>query len=254
MIKKWYKHDIYQVGFEVRMKEKIDNSCKNCTSLCQSIFNGLDEETLDSGDKSKIPNIFKKGQTLFLQGNPPFGIFCIKSGAVKVTQTDDLGKESIVRLCKSGDVVGHRSLLTNQSYQSTATAIEETKVCFFDKSHITGLINNKPQVSLNIIKSLGEDLGAAEGKISSFSQKNVRQRLAELLVILSKDHGQNVDGRIKITINLKREEMASMIGTAPETLIRFIAELRKESLIVQEGKTIFIPNIDALMDFAEIHD
>lgn len=236
------------------MKTKEDNSCMNCNSLCSSIFNKLDKEVLNQSDKNKISNVFKKGQTLFLQGNPPFGVFCIKSGTVKVSQNTSEGKESIVRLSKAGDLVGHRSLLTNQSYQATATALEDTKVCFFDKAHIDQLIKDQPQIAFNLIHSMGQDLGEAEAKVSSFSKNTVRQRLAELLIFLAKNHGIIEGSRTKISLILKRDEMASLVGTASETLIRFMTELKKENLIEQDGKTIYLLDIERLIEFADIKD
>lgn len=231
-----------------------NNSCSNCSSLCASIFSGLDKTKLDSWDDNKTSLIFKKGQSLFLQGSPPNGIFCIKSGLVKVTQMGSDGKESIVRLCKPGDTVGHRSLFSQQTYQSSATAIELTKICFFDKSFIKQIIAAEPSVAFNMINSLGKDLGEAEHKISSFSHKNVKQRLAELILSLSDSYGQEQDdGRVKISVILKRDEMASMIGTASETLIRFLAELKKENIIEQEGKNIYILDHQKLQVSAAIN-
>jgi CRP-like cAMP-binding protein len=200
----------------------------------------------------KIDNTYKKGQTLFVQGNPPFGMYCISTGNIKVTQVSEGGKESIVRIATAGDVLGHRSIFTDQYYNATATAIEETTVCFIDKKYILKLVQEKPSVACNLIARLGRDLGAAEMRISSFYQKNVRERLAELLLLLKKSHGLEENGRIRLNIKLTREEMASIIGTASETLIRFMTELKQEGFIEQEGKDIFIINEEGLVDFANI--
>ena len=233
------------------MIQKKDN-CKTCSSLCDGIFNGLQEESLDRISEHKVPNLFKKGQTLFMQGNPPFGMYCIKSGIVKVTQVGPDGKEFIVRLAKPGDTVGHRSLFSEQSYKATATAVQDTKVCFYDKKYIQKLVKEEPSVSYNLISALGKDLGAAETRLTSFSQKNVRERLAELLLVLKEAYGEDQGERIKLNIKLTREEMASMIGTASETLIRFFTEFKNEEIIEQEGKVIFITNQEKLIDFANI--
>lgn len=233
------------------MMQKNEN-CRDCESLCDGIFCDLKDPSLDEISEHKVPNTFKKGQTLFMQGNPPFGMYCIKSGIVKITQVGPDGKESIVRLAKPGDTVGHRSLFSEQAYKATATAVQETKVCFYDKKYIQKLVKDEPTVSYNLISALGKDLGAAESRLTSFSQKNVRERLAELLLVLKEGYGEKIGSRVRLNIKLTREEMASIIGTASETLIRFFTEFKNEGLIEQEGKTIYITDEEKLIDFANI--
>jgi CRP-like cAMP-binding protein len=162
------------------------------------------------------------------------------------------GKESIIRIASAGDIIGHRSLFTQKYYQATAKALDEAHVCFIDKDFILKLIQAKPDVAANIIQKLSRDLGAAEHRISSFHQKNVRERLAELLLLLKESHGEETPQGIYLNIKLTRDEMASIIGTAPETLIRFMSELKGLGYIEQEGKKIFITNEKSLMEFAQL--
>ena len=235
------------------MHKKAEHNCSNCPSLTKGVFCSLGAEELKDVSDHKITNIYKKGQTLFVQGNHPFGLYCISSGNIKVTKIGADGKESIVRIATAGDVLGHRSLFTDQYYMATATALEDTKVCFLDKKFIMNVINDQPTVSMNIIEKLSADMGAAENKLSSLHQKNVRERLAELLLLLKESHGEKLeDGRTKIVIKLTREEMATMIGTANETLIRFISEFKEAGLIEQEGKIIIIKNEEELIEWANL--
>ncbi len=232
---------------------KTPTKCEKCPSNSSGIFCELSSLEHEDVDKHKVINKYKKGQTLFVQGNHPFGIFCISTGNIKVTKVGADGKESIVRLCHGGDIIGHRSLFTEEHYTATATAIEDSEVCFIDKNFILKVINEKPSVSLNIINKLSTDMGKAESKLSSLHQKNVRERLAELLLVLSTSHGKKQeDGRTKIDLKLTREEMATMIGTANETLIRFISEFKDEKLIEQVGKTIIINNEEKLTEWANL--
>ena len=122
----------------------------------------------------------------------------------------------------------------------------------YEKSYIQKLVKDEPTIAYNIISKLGKDLGAAEYRLTSFSQKNVRERLAELLLVLQESYGEKVDNKTKLNIKLTREEMASIIGTASETLIRFFTEFKNENIIEQEGKTIFIIDEEKLIDFANI--
>jgi CRP-like cAMP-binding protein len=232
---------------------KQNHSCSNCPSKNQGIFCALEGEELSEVSKHKVTNTYKKGQNLFVQGNHPFGIFCISSGNIKVTQTGNDGKESIIRIVKGGDILGHRSLFTNQFYKATATAMEDTRACFLDKSFIMKTIEKNPSVSLSIIEKLSRDMGSAEQHSSSLHQRNVRERLAELLLLLKESHGEEIKpGHHKINLKLTREEMATMVGTASETLIRYISEFKSAGLIEQDGKMIIITNEEELVDWANL--
>lgn len=234
------------------MKKAVTN-CDICPSRDQGIFCGLHQEELKDIAAHKVVNRYKKGQTLFVQGTHPYGIYCVSTGNIKLTKTDSSGKESIVRIVGGGDVIGHRSLFTDSHYSATATALEDSEVCFIDKKFILKVIEEQPTVSLSIINKLSRDMGAAEEKLSSFHQKNVRERLAELLLLLKESHGEKLeDGRVKISLRLTREEMATMIGTANETLIRFISEFKEAGLIEQEGKVLYIINEPELIEWANL--
>ncbi len=229
-------------------------SCDHCPSLQEGIFCSMNEESLVAVSEHKITNSFKKGQVIFSEGNHPFGLYCVSQGNIKLTKTGPDGKESIIRIVSGGDVLGHRSLFTDQDYSATAKALEDTTVCFIDKKFILKVMEQNPSISLEIIGKLSRDMGAAETKMASLHQKNVRERLAELLLSLNATHGvKTIDGRIHLNIKLTREEMATMIGTANETLIRFMTEFKEAGLIEIEGKNIYILKKDELIDWANLN-
>lgn len=235
------------------MKSDSLNSCEKCPAKSEGIFCNLDFDQIDDVSHHKISNKYKKGQTLFVQGTHPSGLYCISSGNIKLTQTGVDGKDSITRIAHAGDIIGHRSLFTDEDFGKTATAMEDSEVCFIDKKYILSLIEKNPSVALNIISKLSRDMGKAENKFSSLHQKNVRERLAELLLSLKASHGVKENGMWKIDLKLTREEMATMIGTANETLIRFISEFKEAGIIEQEGKTLFIKDEKELLNWANIH-
>jgi CRP-like cAMP-binding protein len=235
------------------MKKNPDSTCENCASHQEGIFCDLDFPKMEEISQYKINNTYKKGQTLFVQGNHPFGIYCISSGNIKLTKTGVDGKETIVRIAQGGDILGHRSLFTDDNYSATATAMEDTHVCFIDKKFILKIIEQNPSVALHIINKLSRDMGTAEKKLSSLHQKNVRERLAELILSLKATHGVKENGKWKIDLKLTREEMATMIGTANETLIRFMTEFKEAGIIEQVGKTIYITNEEELLNWANLN-
>lgn len=227
-------------------------NCENCASRGKGIFCELENLALSQVSDTKIMNTYKKGHVIFHQGNPPFGLYCVNSGKIKITKIGNDGTETIIRVAGPGDVLGHRSLFSNENYTATATALEDTAICFIDKKFIHKTMQEEPSIALNIIQKLSKEMGSAETMNASMFQKNVRERLAELLLTLSKSYGIKEKNRIKLDIKLSREEMASMIGTATETVIRFITEFKEEQIIEQEGKTIYIVNEEKLIDFANL--
>jgi CRP-like cAMP-binding protein len=235
------------------MKKESVASCDHCASREEGIFCDLDFKELQDVSEHKVSNIYKKGQTLFVQGNHPYGIYCISKGNIKLTKVGPDGKESIVRIVAGGDILGHRSLFTEDNYSATATAMEDTEVCFIDKKFILQKIKEEPSVALHIINKLSRDMGIAEKKLTSLHQKNVRERLAELLVSLKITHGVKEGNRFKIELKLTREEMATMIGTANETLIRFMTEFKEAGIIEQDGKIIYIKDEEELLNWANIN-
>lgn len=235
------------------VKSAENHECENCASRSRGIFCELESKALVGVSARKVTNIYKKGHTIFFQGNPPLGLYCIKSGKIKVSKYGGDGKESIIRLTSGGDILGHRSLFSNENYTATATVMEEATICFIDKKFIFQAIQEQPTVAMHIIEKLSKEMGIAETKSASLSQRNVRERLAELLLMLMKTYGVKEDGRIKLNIKITREEFASLVGTANETIIRFISEFRDVGIIEQEGKCIYIVDENKLVEFANLN-
>lgn len=228
-------------------------SCEHCKSREKGIFCTLEKSALEDISSHKVMNSYKKGQTIFFQGNPPFGLYCIASGKIKVSKIGNDGKESIVRIAGPGDILGHRSLFCKENYTATATVIEDASVCFLDKNYIYSSIKNDPEIALKVIEKLSKDMGQAEERNASLSQKSARERLAELFLSFMESYGiREPDGRVRLDIRLNRDEIASIVGTAHETIIRLISEFKDEGILEQDGKTIFILDRNKLLEFANL--
>lgn len=227
--------------------------CGHCSHQKDSIFCALERASLEDLSRHKVMNNYKRGHTIFFQGNPPFGLYCISEGKIKIAKIGSDGKESIVRIAGPGDVIGHRSLFGKENYTATATVIEDAAVCFIDKKHITEIIYDQPELALKIIEKLSREMGQAETRNASMTQKNVCERLAELLLNLKNRYGVKVEQGWKLDIKLTREEMAALIGTANETVIRTISDFKNEGILDQVGKTIYIINEKKLESFANLN-
>ncbi|MEW6470465.1 MAG: Crp/Fnr family transcriptional regulator [Bacteroidota bacterium] len=234
------------------MKKQAIPACEKCGNIRTSVFCSLSRSELEQlGSKSH--NIYRKNQVIFYEGTQPQGLFCIYSGKVKIHKLGNDGKEQIVRLAKEGNVIGYRALLSSDNYYATATALEDTHVCFFPKALYLNLLIKNPQFSMKTIQMLSSDLKAAEHMITNMAQKHVRERMAETLLLLKDFFGTESDN---VTINtvLTREDIGSMAGTTTETSIRVLAEFNKRKIIELSGKRIRIIEHKELVKIANLND
>ena len=214
--------------------------CEQCIVREFSAIKALNKDELLRIADCKTSYSIKKGETVFNEGDALNGIYCIKDGVCKLSKLSDNGKDQIVKLVKKGELLGQRSLISEESTNLSAVAVEDMQVCFIPKQEILQFFNENNQFSLNMMKSVCGDLKDADDNMVNLAQKTVKQRLAEVLIKLETDFGKHEDGTLKI--QLSREEIAGMIGTATESCIRLLSEFNKVGWISLQGKKITITN------------
>jgi CRP-like cAMP-binding protein len=225
--------------------------CETCSCKRESIFTHCALEELQSISSNKSCTIYKRGQAIFQEGNKPFGVFCLNEGKVKVTKLGSEGKEQIVRLAKPGDTMGYRALLSDTRYSASAVALEDTKVCFIASEDFNQLIAKNYLVAKDMMRMLSNALADAEISIAQLATKPVRERLAEALLLLRKVYGKPNE---EFTIALSRDDLASLVGTAKETAIRFLSELKDEGVVSTQGSNITILKPDSLVRISQMYD
>lgn len=228
------------------MKENNQHHCQNCEMRSKSIFCELEKRALDLLSQNKSIESYKKGEVVFNQGSAPEGIFCIHSGKVKLTTLGSNGKATIINIIGGGGLIGYRSLFTESLYQASATVIEDAQICYLDKNFFFDFISKETSASRQLIKQLAHDISLKDQSISNLTQKSVRARLASFFVSSAYSFGQKEKDGIKIQLQLSREEVASIVGVATETLIRTLSDFKEEKLITQIEKTIFVPDLKKL--------
>jgi CRP/FNR family transcriptional regulator len=228
-------------------------SCSDCQVRIKSVFCELPDNELENMSIEKSCMSYKKGQYIFSEGNNPSGLFCVNAGIIKTYKTGNDGKEQILRLVREGDILGYRSLISGERYNASAVAMEDSVICSIPKKTFFEILESNSSVSNKILKLLSGDLKSAENFITSLAQKNVRERVAETIIMLKEFYGTGEDGQ---TINNKisREDFANITGTATESTIRELSDLRKEKVIEFAGKEIKILNMDKLMHIANLMD
>ncbi|NUM89620.1 MAG: Crp/Fnr family transcriptional regulator [Bdellovibrionales bacterium] len=201
--------------------------------------------------RKKVGTFYRRGQTVSGQGAPIFGIYLIRSGKLKTSVHHFNGKESIVRISGPGDIVGLRALFAGELSQKTITAIEDSEICFFSKTEVMNLIREFPDVAVGMLARLSKTLGAAEKTLASLMQDPVKKRFAGLLQSLSDSYSEKAGtSRKRINLKISRDEIASVLGTTPETVTRLTTELKKARVIEVENKYYYISNPGALSALA----
>lgn len=226
--------------------------CESCPNRYESVFDNLPKEQLQDIDREKVCYVFKKGESIFNEGGMPHGVYCIKYGKVKLYKTGTEGKAQIIRFAKEGDVIGYRSLLSGEKFNATAACLEETMVCFIPKAALLEAISNHTCLAMNLMKAACHELGEASNIITNLAQKSIRERLAEVLLILKENFGVDKDDTLNVV--LSREEISSMVGTATESTIRLLSDFNKDGLIELTGKKIRLINIPGLVKTGKVQD
>lgn len=228
----------------------LPNSCIDCAEISNSAFEILSENEIREISKYKTCFQFKKGQILFNEGSMLNGVFCINKGKVKLYKLGIDGKEQIIDISKEGSLLGFRMLLAEVTSKVTAETLENSSICFIPKTPFLNLLSTNIKFQGALLKIACQELGIMTDSITNFAQKPVRERLASILLVLMGTYRpkNHIGGNIEI--NLSREDLANIIGTATETTIRVLRELNTQNLIKIRGRKISIIDEKGLISIA----
>lgn len=225
------------------------SKCEQCIVRQFSSLKALNKEELLRIADCKTSYTIKKGEPIFEEGETLKGVFCIKDGICKLSKLSSNGKDQIVKLVKAGELLGQRSMISDDTTNLSAIALDDMEVCFIPKSEILSFFDHNNQFSMGVMKTICGDLKEADDHMVSMAQKTVKERLAETLIYLHDTFGTNEDR--SLYIQLSREELAGMIGTATESCIRLLSEFNKLGYIELVGKKIVIKEIGKLKRISE---
>lgn len=225
------------------------SKCEQCIVREFSSLKALNKDELLQLSDCKTSHTIKKGETIFEEGENVNGIYCIKDGICKLTKLSPNGKDQIVKLVKKGELLGQRAMISEEPVNLSAVALEDMQVCFIPKSDIMGYFDKNNQFSMNVMRTMCSDLKDSDDHMVSMAQKTVKERLAETLLYLEDTFGKSSDG--SLNVQLSREELSGMIGTATESCIRLLSDFKKLGLIELNGKKIVLKDSSKLKRISE---
>lgn len=228
----------------------VDSRIKKHEMLKKELQPGLEglKDLMQAGSAKKIlfeftdgrnTNKYKRKQVIYAEGNHPNRLYYITKGKVKVYQTNEDGKELVTELFNSGDFLGHIALLEESVYKDTAVALEDTEVAVIPKEDFDELISKNTAVAKKFIQLLAKNVAAKEKQLLGLAYNSLRKKVADALLMVKEKYAEKEDDQF--TINVNRENLAHIAGTATESMIRTLADFKTEKIIdFIDGKIVII--------------
>ena len=191
----------------------------------------------------------KKGEFIYRENTRISGCYFLYSGTVKIFQTGQRGKDQIIRFGKPGDIFGFRSVIRNEAACTSVETLSDCVLCHIPNTALLHTLSHSPGFAYEMMQIACKELGDANHYIRDIAQKSVKARLAEVLLFLADEFGLEDDGTLRL--NISREDLSNFVGTATETLIRLVSELKTGKIVDAKGRKITLLNIPELKRMAE---
>ena len=218
----------------MKSKDLVSNNVFDLKDV--KIFHKLTPEEWQEVLEHRTCKNLRRNTMVYREQSRISGTYLIHNGIIKMYKTGIDGKEQIVRFAQKGDMIGYRSVISDELACTSAQVIQDTEVSFIPESVVKKLAAQNSRFSMGLMRTACQELGDANAYILNIAQKTVRERLAEILLILKQDFGVSDEQHLMIT--LTREELANLIGTATESVIRLLSEFKHDGLIELKGRKI----------------
>lgn len=221
-------------------------TCRECTAYPCGLFRCLSEPQLARLVKSRVACAYAPGKPVFYEGNPAFAVYCIQQGTVRLWRAGSNGDEHVIRMRGKGDLAGARAVLAGSNYPVTAEPLESLIACTIPGEVFTALVKENQELAHQLLRKLAVETIETEGLILSRTMDHVRQRTARLLLKQVGTRLRITPGPVQIRLPWRRETMADLAGTTPETLSRTLHAFVAEGVIEVERQDVRILDLRAL--------
>ena len=217
----------------------------------ESVFADLPASDFALLTANKTEQIYKKGEIIFREGGYPSGIFYISEGKVKKYKLDNDGKEHIIYVANTGELLGYHAILSEDRYPDSAAAIEQSTIAFIPKEDFLETLQHSEVLSKRLLKTLSHEFAVLANSLSMFAQKSVRERLALQLIVLREKYKVNFQAGNPVEINMSRDDLASLVGTARENVVRVLSEFKADKILETKGRKIIVLDVKKLIKIAD---
>lgn len=212
---------------------------ESCIVSSGSVFRNLSKAEQSILIQNHSYSHYRKGELIFREGEKPPGLLSLANGKVKVYKEGVGGREQILRMVRPAGLLGFRALFAGMNYSASAIALEDSTICIIEKDSFYKLVKGNPELSFKLIKMVSVELGFSNSRTVSLTQKHIRGRLAESLIVLKDTYGYESDGRT-IKVYLSREDIANLSNMTTSNAIRTLSTFSNESVISLDGRKIRI--------------
>jgi CRP-like cAMP-binding protein len=211
----------------------------NMDGVHQLILESSGNDILKSMVENRVINTFKKKQVIYKEGNHPTQLYFLLNGKVKTYKSNENGKDLVTNLYSTGDFLGHIALLQQSVYKETAESIDECEVAVIPKKEFEDLLNNSKEVAQKFINMLAKNVAEKETHLLNIAYNSLRKKVADALISLKRKYQDSEISNFSIEIS--RENLANIAGTATESLIRTLSDFKSEKLIdIKDGQITII--------------
>ncbi|WP_168206247.1 Crp/Fnr family transcriptional regulator [Labrenzia sp. PHM005] len=226
---------------------KNPDCCAYCHRRKETEWCDLGARELEILSSSKHSRIYEAGELLYQQGDDCNGVFCIRDGIVGDRRVDADGNSVLVRLNYGATTLGYQEFLTKTEYRNTAEILQDSFVCFIHRSVISQLLSSDSALGERFLRRSIRDTQKLEDNYVVAMNASIRSRLLHVLLVLYERNGKiDTADRHVLEIPIARADLASLVGTGPETISRTIRKLQQDRLVEFDGRTAFIRNLDAV--------
>ncbi len=218
----------------------------------ESVLADLPFEDLQILTAHKSEQIYKKGEIIFREGALPSGIFYITNGKVKKYKVDKEGGEKIIYVANTGELLGYHAVLAEGRYPDAATTLEESTIVFIPKEDFLKTLAQSEVLTRRLLKTLSHEFAVLANSLTMFAKKSVRERLALQLIVLREKYKVNFKPGMSVEINMSRDDLASLVGTARENVVRVLSEFKEDGILETKGRKIIVHDVNRLIKIGNL--
>jgi len=222
-----------------------------CLDGPSSVFKGINQKDKEILAQHHLPVMVKKGSLLFREGEKSRGLLCLISGKLKVYRVGVGGREQILKLMKPPDYLGYGTLFSDKKWPFSSEALEDSTVCHLEKTTLIKVLKKNADLTLKLCKLISEELWSSNDRLMALTQKHVRGRLAESILILRDTYGLEADGKT-LKVYLSREDIAHLSNMTTSNAIRTLSNMATEGIIELKGRKISVIDSQALEHISEL--
>jgi CRP-like cAMP-binding protein len=214
------------------------------------LFNGLASSDVRQLGELVETELREQGDTIYQVGDLSDTVYVLKSGKIKLSRTSEDGKELILAYIRPGEVFGELAITGQELRNGTATVVEDAFICSIRREHMNEYLTRNPKLAMEFSRVIGKRKQQIEARVIDLVTKDVRKRLADTLSDLASEFGIEEDGGVRIDLPLTQSDLAQLVGSTRETTSTIFNEFRRDGLVEAEGRSIWVLDLDALIDYS----